>query len=451
MVSDTATGATLREYLQSLLTSFFPNRSAGKAWEKFHIVVRHLRWIFMAYIKIGNNSTLEVPSNPTIGYIEGDGIGPDISRASISVINASLEFAYGGDRSIEWVKVLAGEEALNKTGKHLPQESLDQLKKCVVSIKGPLTTPIGQGFRSLNVTLRQYFDLYANIRPVKYFPGVPSPVKNPEKMNMVIFRENTEDLYMGIEFKYDSPEAAKMREFLAANMDVKLTDDTGIGIKPISKFKSSRLVRKAIQFAIKNKRRNVTLVHKGNIMKYTEGAFKEWGYQVAANEFKDNTVTEEEYLKDPDNYRGKIVIKDRITDNMFQQVLTRTEDYDVIATTNLNGDYLSDALSAQVGGLGLAPGGNVGDAYAIFEAVHGTAPKYAGMDVANPTSLMLSGAMMLRHLEWDDAADVLENAILATYHDQKVTQDLARVMNIKPLKCSEFGQEIIKRMKPVKN
>ena len=405
----------------------------------------------MAYIKIGNNSTIEVPSNPTIGYIEGDGIGPDISKASISVINASLEFAYGGDRSIEWVKVLAGEEALNKTGKHLPQESLDQLKKCVVSIKGPLTTPIGQGFRSLNVTLRQYFDLYANIRPVKYFPGVPSPVKNPEKMNMVIFRENTEDLYMGIEFKYDSPEASKMREFLAANMDVKLTNDTGIGIKPISKFKSSRLVRKAIQYAIKNKRKNVTLVHKGNIMKYTEGAFKEWGYQVAANEFKDNTVTEEEYLKDPDNYRGKIVIKDRITDNMFQQVLTRTEDYEVIATTNLNGDYLSDALSAQVGGLGLAPGGNVGDAYAIFEAVHGTAPKYAGMDVANPTSLILSGAMMLRHLEWDDAADVLESAILATYHDQKVTQDLARVMNIKPLKCSEFGQEIIKRMKPIKH
>lgn len=404
----------------------------------------------MAYIKIGNNSTLEVPSNPTIGYIEGDGIGPDISKASISVINASLEFAYGGDRSIEWVKVLAGEEALSKTGKHLPQESLDQLKKCIVSIKGPLTTPIGQGFRSLNVTLRQYFDLYANIRPVKYFPGVPSPVKNPEKMNMVIFRENTEDLYMGIEFKYDSPEAEKLREFLASNMGVKLTDDTGIGIKPISRFKSSRLVRKAIQYAIKNKRKNVTLVHKGNIMKYTEGAFKEWGYQVAANEFKDNTVTEDEYLKDPDNYRGKIVIKDRITDNMFQQVLTRTEDYDVIATTNLNGDYLSDALSAQVGGLGLAPGGNVGDAYAIFEAVHGTAPKYAGMDVANPTSLILSGAMMLRHLEWDDAADVLENAILATYHDQKVTQDLARVMNIKPLKCSEFGQEIIKRMKPVK-
>ncbi|MCL5802490.1 MAG: isocitrate dehydrogenase (NADP(+)) [Thermoplasmataceae archaeon] len=404
----------------------------------------------MAYIKIGNNSTLEVPSNPTIGYIEGDGIGSDISKASISVINASLEFAYGGDRSIEWVKVLAGEEALSKTGKHLPQESLDQLKKCIVSIKGPLTTPIGQGFRSLNVTLRQYFDLYANIRPVKYFPGVPSPVKNPEKMNMVIFRENTEDLYMGIEFKYDSPEATKLREFLAANMGVKLTDDTGIGIKPISKFKSSRLVRKAIQYAIKNRRRNITLVHKGNIMKYTEGAFKDWGYQVAANEFRDNTVTEEEYLKDPDNYRGKIVIKDRITDNMFQQVLTRTEDYDVIATTNLNGDYLSDALSAQVGGLGLAPGGNVGDAYAIFEAVHGTAPKYAGMDVANPTSLILSGAMMLRHLEWDDAADVLESAILATYHDQKVTQDLARVMNIKPLKCSEFGQEIIKRMKPVK-
>ena len=403
----------------------------------------------MAYIEVKNNSEIVVPDHPTIGYIEGDGIGSDITKASISVINASLEFAYKGERSIEWEKVLAGDEAFESTGKHLPQESLDQLRKCVVSIKGPLTTPIGSGFRSLNVTLRQYFDLYANVRPVKYFPGVPSPVKHPEKMDMVVFRENTEDLYAGIEWKYDSEEASKLRKFLSDEFSVNLTDDTGIGIKPISRFRSSRLVRKAIQYAIKNKRRNVTLVHKGNIMKYTEGAFKDWGYAVAESEFGEQTVTEDEYNKSPDNYQGKIVVKDRITDNMFQQVLTRTDEYDVIATTNLNGDYMSDALAAQVGGLGLAPGGNIGDAYAIFEAVHGTAPKYAGLDVANPTSLMLSGAMMLRHLEWSEAADILERAIMSAYEDQKVTQDLARVLNIKPLKCSEFGQEVVKRMRPL--
>lgn len=403
----------------------------------------------MAYIEVKNNSEIVVPDHPTIGYIEGDGIGSDITKASISVINASLEFAYQGERSIEWEKVLAGDEAFESTGKHLPQESLDQLRKCVISIKGPLTTPIGSGFRSLNVTLRQYFDLYANVRPVKYFPGVPSPVKHPEKMDMVVFRENTEDLYAGIEWKYDSEEASKLRKFLSDEFSVNLTDDTGIGIKPISRFRSSRLVRKAIQYAIKNKRRNVTLVHKGNIMKYTEGAFKDWGYAVAESEFGDQTVTEDEYNKSPDNYQDKIVVKDRITDNMFQQVLTRTDEYDVIATTNLNGDYMSDALAAQVGGLGLAPGGNIGDAYAIFEAVHGTAPKYAGLDVANPTSLMLSGVMMLRHLEWSEAADILERAIMSAYEDQKVTQDLARVLNIKPLKCSEFGQEVVKRMRPL--
>lgn len=401
----------------------------------------------MSYIKITDGKGIEIPSNPTIGYIEGDGIGPDITKSSISVINASIEIAYNGEKNIVWEKVLAGEEAMETTGKHLPQESLDQLKKCVVSIKGPLTTPIGQGFRSLNVTLRHYFDLYANIRPVKFFPGVPSPVRNPEKMNMVVFREGTEDLYAGIEWKYDSPEASMVRKFLADNFEVSLTDDTGIGIKPISRFRSQRLVRKALEYALKNNRRSVTLVHKGNIMKYTEGAFKEWGYELAASEFKDQTVTEEEYNKSPDSYQGKLLIKDRITDNMFQQVLTRTEDYDVIATTNLNGDYLSDALAAQVGGLGLAPGGNVGDVYAIFEAVHGTAPKYAGMDVANPTSLMLSGEMMLRHLGWSEAADILENALMSAYKDQKVTQDLARVLNIKPLKCSEFGEEVIKRMR----
>lgn len=294
---------------------------------------------------------MQIPSNPTIGYIEGDGIGPDITKASIAAINASLEIAYKGERNIVWEKVLAGEEAMENTGKHLPQESLDLLKKCVVSIKGPLTTPIGQGFRSLNVTLRQYFDLYANIRPVKFFPGVPSPVKNPEKMNMVVFRENTEDLYMGIEWKYDSPEATMLRKFLSDNFSVNLTDDTGIGIKPISRFRSARLVRKALEYAVQNKRKSVTLVHKGNIMKYTEGAFKDWGYEVARTEFGDKTVTEEEYLKQPEAFPSRIVVKDRITDNMFQQVLTRTEDYDIIATTNLNGDYLSDALAAQVAGL----------------------------------------------------------------------------------------------------
>ncbi|MCL4307082.1 MAG: isocitrate dehydrogenase (NADP(+)) [Candidatus Thermoplasmatota archaeon] len=404
----------------------------------------------MAYIKVIEGKGMQIPSNPTIGYIEGDGIGPDITKASIAAINASLEIAYKGQRNIVWEKVLAGEEAMENTGKHLPQESLDLLKKCVVSIKGPLTTPIGQGFRSLNVTLRQYFDLYANIRPVKFFPGVPSPVKNPEKMNMVVFRENTEDLYMGIEWKYDSPEATMLRKFLSDNFSVNLTDDTGIGIKPISRFRSARLVRKALEYAVQNKRKSVTLVHKGNIMKYTEGAFKDWGYEVARTEFGDKTVTEEEYLKQPEAFPSRIVVKDRITDNMFQQVLTRTEDYDIIATTNLNGDYLSDALAAQVGGLGLAPGGNVGDVYAIFEAVHGTAPKYAGMDVANPTSLMLSGEMMLRHLGWNEAADILEGAIMSAYKDQKVTQDLARVLNIKALKCSEFASEVIKRMRPIK-
>ncbi|MCL4336966.1 MAG: isocitrate dehydrogenase (NADP(+)) [Candidatus Thermoplasmatota archaeon] len=404
----------------------------------------------MAYIKVVDGQGIDVPNNPTIGYIEGDGIGPDITKSSIAVINAALEIAYNGDKNIVWEKVLAGEEAMETTGKHLPQESLDQLKKCIVSIKGPLTTPIGQGFRSLNVTLRQYFDLYANIRPVKFFPGVPSPVKAPEKMNMVVFRENTEDLYAGIEWKYDSPEAHMVRKFLSDNFEISLTDDTGIGIKPISRFKSQRLVRKSIEYAVKNKRRSVTLVHKGNIMKYTEGAFKEWGYELAASDFKDTTVTEEEYNKSPDSYEGKVIVKDRIADNMFQQVLTRTEDYDVIATTNLNGDYISDALAAQVGGLGLAPGGNVGDVYAIFEAVHGTAPKYAGLDVANPTSLMLSGEMMLRHLGWFEAADILESAIMSAYRDQKVTQDLARVLNLKPLKCSEFGDEVIKRMRAKK-
>ncbi len=401
----------------------------------------------MSYIEVKEDGTLSVPDHATIGYIEGDGIGPDISKTSIEVINAAVETAYGGKKSIEWKKILVGDEAYEQKGNRLPEESLNDLKKCVVSLKGPLTTPIGEGFRSLNVTLRQYLDLYANIRPVKYFPGVPSPVVHPELMNMIVFRENTEDLYIGIEWKYDSDGAKKLREFLASQFNINLSSDTGIGIKPISRFKSARLVRKAIQYAIANKKKSVTLVQKGNIMKYTEGAFKEWGYEVARNEFGDSTVTESEYLKDPEKYANKVVIKDRITDNMFQQVLTRTAEYEVIATMNLNGDYLSDALAAQVGGIGIAPGANIGDKYAIFEAVHGTAPKYAGLDVANPTSLILSGKMMLDHIGWEEASAVLDAAIYRTYKDQKLTQDIARMLNIKALKCSEFGQEIINRMK----
>ena len=401
----------------------------------------------MAFIEIDSNSKMKVPDNPTIGLIEGDGIGPDISKTAVRVLNSAIEMAYTGKGSIEWQKIVAGDEAFETTGKHLPQESLDLLKKCIISIKGPLTTPIGEGFRSLNVTMRQYFDLYANVRPVRYFPGVPSPVKEPEKVNMVIFRENTEDLYAGIEWRYNSDEAKRLRWYLGENFGVKLPDDAGIGIKPISKFKSTRLVRKAIQYAIQEHRKSVTLVHKGNIMKYTEGAFKEWGYEVAKEEFRDYTVTEDEYNASPGTASWKVVIKDRITDNMFQQVLTRTSDYDVIATTNLNGDYLSDAIAAQVGGLGIAPGANIGDVYAIFEAVHGTAPKYAGMDIANPTSLILSGSMMLRHIGWTEASDIIESAVAECYREQKVTQDLARILNVKSLKCSEFGEEVIKRMK----
>lgn len=403
----------------------------------------------MTYIGVVEGSRLEVPNDPTIGYIEGDGIGTDITKVAIKAVNAAIELAYHGEKFIEWKKIVAGEEAYDQTGKHLPQESLDDVRQCIISIKGPLTTPVGAGFRSLNVSLRQYFDLYANVRPVKYFPGVPSPVKEPENMNMVVFRENTEDVYAGIEWRYDSAEAKKLRTYLKDEFDVKLTEDTGIGIKPISKFRSARLVRKALEFAINNKRKSVTLVHKGNIMKYTEGAFKDWGYEVTRKEFSEVTVTEDDFLKNPDQFPDRIVVKDRIADNMFQQVLTRTREYDVIATTNLNGDYLSDALAAQVGGLGLAPGANIGDVYAIFEAVHGTAPKYAGLDVANPTSLTLSGAMMLKHIGWHEAADILEAAIEQAYRDSKVTQDIARILDIKPLKCSEFGEEVVKRMKGI--
>lgn len=421
--------------------------SDSNKYQETKTVYLKIPYHVMSYITVDENKKMSVPDNVTLGYIEGDGIGPDITKAMINVVNASIEVAYNGSRSVEWEKIMAGEEAFEKTGEHFPKESQKQIEQCIVSIKGPLTTPIGQGFRSLNVTLRQQFDLYANIRPVRYFPGVPSPMLHPENMDMIVFRENTEDVYAGIEWKYDSEQAKKVREFLSREFGVSLSDDTGIGIKPMGKFKSQRLVRKAIQYAIANNRKSVTIMHKGNIMKYTEGAFKDWGYELARTEFPDQTVTEEEYLQNPDALSGRIIIKDRIADNMFQQALTRTSEYDIIATPNLNGDYVSDALAAQVGGIGIAPGANMGDVYAVFEAVHGTAPKYAGMDIANPTSLILSAVMMLRHMGWKEAADILDEAVTLCYKDQKVTQDLARILNIKALKCSEFAEEIVKRMK----
>ncbi|MFN3505259.1 MAG: NADP-dependent isocitrate dehydrogenase, partial [Caldimicrobium sp.] len=333
----------------------------------------------MGKIKLTENFSLLVPDDPEIAYIEGDGIGPDITKAMLKVVNAAVDKAYSGKRKILWREVLAGEKAFRETGNYLPEESLNVIKECVVAIKGPLTTPVGGGFRSINVTLRQVLDLYACIRPVKWIPGTPTPVKEPEKVNMVIFRENTEDVYAGIEYQANSPEAKKLIEFIYENFGKKIREDSGIGIKPISAFGTKRLVRKAIKYALENGLPSVTLVHKGNIMKFTEGAFRAWGYEVAKEEFPDKTVAEEEMAERfPEGVpQGMVVIKDRIADAMFQWALLKPEEYSVLATPNLNGDYLSDALAAQVGGLGMAPGANIGDGYAVFEATHGSAPKYA--------------------------------------------------------------------------
>ncbi len=447
-----------------------------------------------------SNGKLQIPDNPIIPYIEGDGTGRDIWAASVRVFDAAVERAYGGKRRIHWFEVFAGEKAFTKTGDWLPQATVDAVRDLHVSIKGPLTTPIGGGIRSLNVALRQLLDLYACIRPVRYYQGVPSPVKHPEQLNVIIFRENTEDVYAGIEWKQGTPEVKKLIDFLnnqmLAGTKKRIREDSGIGIKPISITGTKRLVRMAIQHAVKNNRRSVTLVHKGNIQKFTEGAFREWGYEVARDEFRDFVVTEREswILDNKDKnpnltveqnaamiepglefatdafkqeiyqevkgvldaigkshgngvWKKKIMINDRIADSIFQQVITRPAEYDILATPNLNGDYISDACAAQVGGLGIAPGANVGDQHAVFEATHGTAPKYADKDVINPGSVMLSGVMMLDYMGWNEAARLIETSIEATIQQKMVTYDFERLMpGSTKVRTSEFATYIIDNM-----
>jgi len=389
---------------------------------------------------------LIVPDDPIIPFIEGDGTGPDIWRASVRIFDAAVQKAFDGKKRIEWFEVPAGEKAKDKFGEWLPNDTLEAVRTYKVAIKGPLTTPVGGGIRSLNVTLRQVLDLYACVRPVRYFTGTPAPVTHPELMNVVIFRENTEDVYAGIEWARGTPQAEKVIEFLEREMGKRIRPDSGIGIKPISETGTKRLVRMAIRFALSHNRKTLTLMHKGNIMKFTEGAFRDWGYEVAKTEFRDRIVTEDE-LSAGASRDGKLVINDRIADSVFQQVLTRTADYDVFATPNLNGDYLSDACAAQVGGLGMAPGANIGDEIAFFEATHGTAPKYAGKDVINPGSVILSGVMMFRHMGWDEAADLIETGLGKTIVQKRVTYDLARQMDgATELKTSAFADAIIGNM-----
>lgn len=397
-------------------------------------------------ITIDPDGKLTVPEYPSIPFIEGDGIGPDIWRATKGVIDKAISKSYGDRRAIEWLEVLAGERAFDKVGQWLPEETLAQIKKYRIAIKGPLTTPVGKGFRSINVALRQELDLYACIRPVKYIPGVPSPMKNPDQIDMIVFRENTEDVYSGLEWEADSPFAKKIMDLVFQEEGKKIRPGSGIGLKPISRFGTRRLVRKALQYAIENHKKSVTLVHKGNIMKYTEGAFRTWGYELAQEEFAEAFITEDELFSQYQGKRpeGKLIIKDRIADAMFQQILLRPLEYDVLALPNLNGDYISDALAATVGGLGMAPGANIGDGFAIFEATHGTAPKYAGLDKVNPGSLILSGVLMLAYLGWHEAAGLIREALLKTVQQKRVTYDLARQMpGSNELKCSEFATAII--------
>jgi len=404
--------------------------------------------------KVGKDTTqsvgkLNVPDQPIIPVIEGDGIGRDIMRATRRVIDAAVEKAFEDQKKIVWFDIYAGENAQEKYGQWLPEDTFQAIREFGVALKGPLTTPVGGGFRSLNVTLRQELDLFACIRPVRHFEGVVSPVRHPEQMDVVIFRENTEDVYAGIEWAQGSDEVKQVIDFLQNQMGVSVRADSGIGIKPISIFGTQRLVRMAIQYAIDHNRQSVTLVHKGNIMKFTEGAFTDWGYEVAAEEFGHQTISEADLWDQHDGQvpAGKIVIKDRIADSMLQQILTRTSEYDVIATPNLNGDYLSDACAAQVGGIGMAPGGNIGDVAALFEATHGTAPKYTDQDVANPSSLILSAVMMLEHLGWQSAADLIISGIEKTIVQKRVTYDLERLMDgATKLQTSEFGTAIIENM-----
>jgi isocitrate dehydrogenase len=391
---------------------------------------------------------ISVPDNPIIPFIEGDGTGPDIWRAASHVFDAAVEKAYQGKRRLVWYEIFAGEKAFEKFGEWLPRDTLDAIREFVVAIKGPLTTPVGGGIRSLNVTLRQELDLYACVRPVRYFEGVPSPMRKPEKVNVVIFRENTEDVYAGIEFREGSDKARKMLDFLH-DFGYDVREDSGIGVKPISATGTKNLVRRAIRYALSNNRRVVTLVHKGNIMKFTEGAFREWGYQLAAEEFGAETVSEKDLWDKHEGKlpEGKVLVNDRIADSMFQQLLLRPHEYEVLATPNLNGDYLSDAAAAQVGGLGMAPGANIGDNAAVFEATHGTAPKYAGQDMVNPGSVILSGVMMFEYMGWSEAAKLIVDGLTETIKQKKVTYDLHRQMEgATKLKTSEFANAIIENM-----
>lgn len=401
-------------------------------------------------IKI-KNGRLKVPKNPVIAFIEGDGTGPDIWNAAKMVFDAAVEKAFKGKRKVAWMEIYAGEKALTVYGQDqwLPDETVEAIKEFTVAIKGPLTTPIGGGIRSLNVALRQLLDLFACVRPVKYYKGVPSPMKDPGKLDIVIYRENTEDVYSGIEFKSGTPESEEVIEFINTRFNKNIRRPSGIGIKPMSEFGSARLVKKAIEYARDHKRKSVTLVHKGNIMKFTEGAFKRWGYKTAKEEFREIIVTEEELYNEHNGKipEGKILIKDRIADSMFQQLLLRPDEYDVVATPNLNGDYISDAAAAQVGGLGMAPGANLSYTTAIFEATHGTAPKYAGQDKVNPGSLILSGVMMFEYLGWDKVGKTIEKALKKTIKSKVVTYDFARQMKgAREVKSSEFAAEIIKNM-----
>ena len=401
-------------------------------------------------IKKNSDGSLNVPDHPVIPFIEGDGIGPDIWRATRLVIDAAVEKTYVGNRHISWVELPVGEKGYEKTGNYLPQEALDAIESNVVAIKGPLTTPIGKGIRSLNVAIRQKLDLYACVRPVRYIETVPSPMKHPEKINMVVFRENTEDLYAGIEWASGTDEANMVADFFKTKMGVDLPPAAGIGIKPISPANTKRLVASAIVHALENGFPSVTLMHKGNIMKFTEGAFARWGYEVAKERFADRTITEAQLYDQHDGKApdGKVVVKDRIADMLFQQVLLRPDEYSVIATPNLNGDYISDALAAQVGGLGMAPGANIGDVCAVFEATHGTAPKYTGLDKVNPSSLILSGAMMLDYMGWKEAGTAVRDAVQAAIKARRVTYDLARqIEGAQEVKCSEFAAAIVAQIK----
>ncbi|ENR2955295.1 NADP-dependent isocitrate dehydrogenase [Staphylococcus pseudintermedius] len=415
---------------------------------------------------VKTDSGLQVPNQPIVPFIIGDGIGPDIWKAASRVIDAAVEKAYAGEKKIDWKEVLAGQKAYDQTGEWLPAETLDTIKEYLIAIKGPLTTPIGGGIRSLNVALRQELDLFNCLRPVRWFKGVPSPVKHPEQTDMVIFRENTEDIYAGIEFKEGSEEVKKVIDFLQNEMgakNIRFPETSGIGIKSVSKEGTERLVRAAIQYAIDNNRKSVTLVHKGNIMKFTEGAFKQWGYDLAENEFGDQVFTWQQYdrlveekgkdeankIQDQAEKDGKIIIKDSIADIFLQQILTRPADHDVVATMNLNGDYISDALAAQVGGIGIAPGANINSetGHAIFEATHGTAPKYADLDKVNPSSVLLSGVMLLEHIGWQEAADLITNSVEKTIASKVVTYDFARLMEgATEVKTSEFADELIKNL-----